>query len=309
MPPQPPGANDYVDYPDYADPHGEMPMGDEDTPQPHGQQPEPDLDDDPIELGPGGDPPSVPPGGETWICFMIRPAEDLFQELSTGTGTWLWPCAGSPARARGVHGLLCCLSAGKKAGALTPATQQKYSKEIRAAKSEEFKRQVCLGPTNGQSYGDSVRAGHYILSSRMVVVQLPPDIGLPPWMVGLCWNRLDKNRPELTNALMRRNPNQNLLVYLEELALHNMSCYAHDEESRVASDRAEDRSYMSCSDIAQFNTSTTKKMADYAWRPVTDQQKLLGFLGSVASKKRGWFPYQNGHALISHRATVLTASR
>ena len=102
MPPQPPGANDYVDYPDYADPHGEMPMGDEDTPQPHGQQPEPDLDDDPIELGPGGDPPSVPPGGETWICFMIRPAEDLFQELSTGTGTWLWPCAGSHASCYGV---------------------------------------------------------------------------------------------------------------------------------------------------------------------------------------------------------------
>ena len=47
---------------------------------------------------------------------------------------------------------------------------------------------------------------HYNLSSRMVVVQLPPDIGLPTWMVGLClrpvyglndaprrrWNRLDK---------------------------------------------------------------------------------------------------------------------
>ena len=46
----------------------------------------------------------------------------------------------------------------------------------------------------------------YNLSSRMVVVQLPPDIGLPTWMVGLChrpvyglhdaprkwWNRLDK---------------------------------------------------------------------------------------------------------------------
>ena len=47
---------------------------------------------------------------------------------------------------------------------------------------------------------------HYNLSSRMVVVQLPQDIGLPTWMVGLClrpayglndaprrwWNRLDK---------------------------------------------------------------------------------------------------------------------
>ena len=66
--------------------------------------------------------------------------------------------------------------------------------------------------------------------------------------------------------------------------------------------RAEERSYLSCPDIAQcFNTDSTKKMVDYAWRPVTDA-KLLGFLGSVACKKRGWFPYENGHALVSHRA-------
>ena len=47
---------------------------------------------------------------------------------------------------------------------------------------------------------------HYNLESRSVVIQLPHDIGLPPWMVGVClrpvyglndaprrwWNRLDK---------------------------------------------------------------------------------------------------------------------
>eukprot|EP00439_Symbiodinium_sp_Y106_P035936 s1632_g4.t1 len=98
-----------------------------------------------------------------------------------------------------------------------------------------------------------------------------------------------------------------------------MSCYAYDEGSRSSSDRAEERSYLSCPDIAQcFNTDSTKKMVDYAWRPVTDAKllgflstkkmvdyawrpvtdaKLLGFLGSVACKKRGWFPYENGHAL------------
>ena len=84
-----------------------------------------------------------------------------------------------------------------------------------------------------------------------------------------------------------------------------MSCYAYDEGSRSSSDRAEERSYLSCPDIAQcFNTDSTKKMVDYAWRPVTDA-KLLGFLGSVACKKRGWFPYENGHALVSHRAKAL----
>ena len=47
-----------------------------------------------------------------------------------------------------------------------------------------------------------------------------------------------------------------------------------------------------------------KTVVDYAWRPVTDS-KLLGFLGGVAHKKRGWFPYENGQALVSHRAKAL----
>ena len=34
----------------YEDPHGDMPVDDEDMPPPQAQQPEPDLDDDPIEL-------------------------------------------------------------------------------------------------------------------------------------------------------------------------------------------------------------------------------------------------------------------
>ena len=47
---------------------------------------------------------------------------------------------------------------------------------------------------------------HYNTESRSVIIQLPNDIGLPPWMVGVClrpvyglndaprrwWNRLDK---------------------------------------------------------------------------------------------------------------------
>ena len=92
--------------------------------------------------------------------------------------------------------------------------------------------------------------------------------------------------------------------YLKDLALHAMSCYAYDEEGRSTSDRAKERTYMSCSDIAPCFNTETKKMVDYAWRPVTDE-KLLGFLGSVACKKRGWFPYENGHALVSHRAKAL----
>ena len=195
---------------------------------------------------------------------------------------------------------------------------------------------------------------HYILSSRMVVVQLPPDIGLPTWMVGLClrpvyglndaprrwWNRLDKflrtvgvepTRADRCTYVaydgiegkkgksylapggfsQEKEPGSGSTsqeverVYLKELALHAMSCYAYDEGSRSSSDRAEGRSYLSCPDIAQcFNTGSTKKMVDYAWRPVTDA-KLLGFLGSVACRKSGWLPYENGHARVSHRAKAL----
>ena len=52
--------------------------------------------------------------------------------------------------------------------------------------------------------------------------------------------------------------------YLKELALHAMSCYAYDEGNRSTSDRAEERSYLSCPDIAQCFNTETKKMVDYA---------------------------------------------
>ena len=93
--------------------------------------------------------------------------------------------------------------------------------------------------------------------------------------------------------------------YLNEVALSTLNCYAYDEGSQSTSDTAEERSYMSCPDIASCLDSVfTKMIVDYAWRPVTDR-KLLGFLGGVAHKKRGWFPHENGHALVSHRAKAL----
>ena len=78
--------------------------------------------------------------------------------------------------------------------------------------------------------------------------------------------------------------------YLKEVALSALNCYAHDEDSQSTSDIAEERSYMSCPDIAAcFNSAHTKKMVDYAWRPVTDS-KLLGFLGGVAHKEKRLVP-------------------
>ena len=127
-----------------------------------------------------------------------------------------------------------------------------------------------------------LRGEHYNLSSRSVVVQLPPDIGLPPWMVaslpssGLWTERCTKEMVGRLDKFLRsvgleptradrctygaydgiegkkdksylstgsfsleKEPEPEPPGYLKELAPHAMSCYACDEESRIASDRAE----------------------------------------------------------------------
>ena len=69
VPQQPPVTpGDDMDYPGYDDPHVDMPVDDEDMPPPN-SAPEPDLNNDPIELGSGGNPPPHPPGGG---CRTIR---------------------------------------------------------------------------------------------------------------------------------------------------------------------------------------------------------------------------------------------
>ena len=66
-----------------------------------------------------------------------------------------------------------------------------------------------------------------------------------------------------------------------------MSCYAYDEESRSTSDRTEMRSYMSCQDIAQCFNTETKKMVDYAWRPVTDGSFWVSWAVSRVRREGG----------------------
>ena len=74
--PQPPANDENGDYPGYDDPHADMPVDDEDMP-PQSQQPEPDLDDDPIELGSGGPPPPAPPGGGAFVPVPDGDDDDL----------------------------------------------------------------------------------------------------------------------------------------------------------------------------------------------------------------------------------------
>ncbi|OLP86666.1 hypothetical protein AK812_SmicGene32182 [Symbiodinium microadriaticum] len=271
-----------------------------------------------------------------------------------------------------------------KAGTVTPAMQQKYAKEIRAAKLEEVKsyldndairltdrrrlgrdvnfltgrwvltvkvdkngyfskfkaRWVCRGfqdkfawdqQTDSPTATRYVASGHWLatldgrsLSSSLYGLNDAPrrwwnrldkflrSVGLEPTRADRCTyvaydgieGKKDKSYLSSGSFSSEKEPEPEPPGHLKDLALHAMSCYAYDEESRTTSDRAEERSYMSCSDIAQCFNTETKKMVDYAWRPVTDG-KLLGFLGGIACKKRGWFPYENGHALVSHRAKAL----
>ena len=74
--PQPPANDENGDYPGYEDPHADMPVDDEDMP-PQSQQPEPDLNDDPIELGSGCNPPPAPAGGGTFVPVPDGDDDDL----------------------------------------------------------------------------------------------------------------------------------------------------------------------------------------------------------------------------------------
>ncbi|CAE7449626.1 RE1 [Symbiodinium natans] len=192
---------------------------------------------------------------------------------------------------------------------------------------------------------------HYNLQHRSVIVQLPPDIGLPPWMVGLClrpvyglndaprrwWNRLDKFLRTIGLQPTRADrctyvgyegveKQKSAAKIAEEVSLFQEGCSPLGEEPPIGDlpgiitesplaallsaceeppsspDTAVERSYLAYPDIAQ--AFKTKHLVEYDWRPVTDKT-LLDFLGGVAHKKRGWFPFENGQALVSHRAKAL----
>ena len=95
VPQQPPNGDD-VDYAGYEDPHADMPVDDEDMPPPQSQHQEPDLDNDPIELGSGGDPPA-PPGGGTSVPVPEDDSSDLDMPYDPGNNDGGHPPGGGPS--------------------------------------------------------------------------------------------------------------------------------------------------------------------------------------------------------------------
>ena len=183
----------------------------------------------------------------------------------------------------------------------------------------------------------------YDLERRVTHVQLPSDIGLPPYLVGLCtrsvygladaprrwWNRLDKFLISLGIQPTRadrctyvcydgafknddvssgtKTPKQ--VSYYVDLPSGEMT---RDESFDIANEvrqsfAVEERLFSLChaegKSLYQQQRYTQKKSEDCAWTPVVDEE-LLKFLESV-EHKAGWIPYQNGHAQVSYRAKAL----
>ena len=183
----------------------------------------------------------------------------------------------------------------------------------------------------------------YDLERRVIHVQLPSDIGLPPYLVGLCtrsvygladaprrwWNRLDKFLISLGIQPTRadrctyvcydgafknddvssgtKNPKQ--VSYYVDSPSGEMT---RDESFDIANEvrqsfAVEERLFSLChaegKSLYQQQRYTQKKSEDCAWTPVVDEE-LLKFLESV-EHKAGRIPYQNGHAQVSYRAKAL----
>ena len=79
------------------------------------------------------------------------------------------------------------------------------------------------------------------------------------------------------------------------------SCLVKDLS--VTSGHTEERSVEDYPDIA--HALTTRKVTEYAWRPVVDEEALLKSLDSTAIHKKGWFPFLHGQAQVTHRASAL----
>ena len=183
----------------------------------------------------------------------------------------------------------------------------------------------------------------YDLERRVIHVQLPSDIGLPPYLVGLCtrsvygladaprrwWNRLDKFLISLgiqptradrctyvcyDGALKKddvssRTKTPKQVSYYVDSPSGEMT---RDESFDIANEvrqsfAVEERLFSLChaegKSLYQQQRYTQKKSEDCAWTPVVDEE-LLKFLESVEHKS-GWIPYQNGHAQVSYRAKAL----
>jgi hypothetical protein len=178
---------------------------------------------------------------------------------------------------------------------------------------------------------------------RSVCVRLPPDLGLPPYIVGQCrrpvyglndaprrwWNRLDKSlrtwglqptRADRCTYVLYEGawmkPVEITTIKKKSKTLFSESCFAEQESENTllgcsteqgSSSRETSSSHLDVdqANICSFGTNVPKtlKMTEYKWLPVIDEE-LLAFLNSC-SIKQGWYPYKDGVANVSYRSKAL----
>ena len=182
----------------------------------------------------------------------------------------------------------------------------------------------------------------YDLARRVIHVQLPTDIGLPPYLVGLCtrsvyglsdaprrwWNRLDKFLHSLGLVPTRADrctyvcysgclkvpkavnySSEEMPVEPEPVSFYVAGAPPnefHDAAEEVRrSFLCEERLFSVCYGNRSEKTVMRKqlKVEDGKWTPVIDQE-LQNFLDSV-ERKPGWRQYANGHAQVAYRAKAL----
>ena len=170
----------------------------------------------------------------------------------------------------------------------------------------------------------------YDLERRVIHVQLPSDIGLPPYLVGLCtrsvygladaprrwWNRLDKflislgiqpTRADRCTYVCYDGAFKNDDVSSGTKTPKQVSYYVDSPSGEMTRDESfdianevrqsfavEERLFSLChaegKSLYQQQRYTQKKSEDCAWTPVVDEE-LLKLLESV-EHKAGWKPYQ-----------------
>ena len=175
---------------------------------------------------------------------------------------------------------------------------------------------------------------------------MPTDIGLPPYLVGLCtrsvygladaprrwWNRLGKFLIALGIQPLRADRCTSVCYdgafkepskVAEATEPSPVTYYVSSQESEVtqheSSDIAEEvhksllveeRLFSACYQQPltwkQRTEFKQKKVEDCAWTPVVDETLLIFF--GLCEHKPGWYPVENGHAQVSYRVKALRTS-
>eukprot|EP00435_Cladocopium_sp_Y103_P064779 s194_g26.t1 len=148
----------------------------------------------------------------------------------------------------------------------------------------------------------------YDLDRRIIHVQLPTDIGLPPCTY-VCYEGAFKEPKQTHFSDSEATEPAPVTFYVEgspegEAARDESSDTAEEvHKSLLVEERLFSACYQQTQAWKQRKQYKEKKVEDCAWTRVVDED-MLKFLESVEHKP-GWYPCENGHAQVAYRAKAL----